>query len=311
MRIVHKVRVALYNVNKYSSKFNLDLPKLAGRFSIVQNGAEADYVLCWKNRPVEVPEYKCVLFQSEPPIASNIMSSCRASSEFLGYYCFDPDAVPNGRPFTSDPLCYPYSPAVDKRLEINVSDHSPVKFYFAGKKGSPATWRVPQHFGSKCIYQHRFEIASALKDMFPYSLVVGEGFPESTKNAPAGWRSEKYNDMLRAGSNYIFCCENAIIKNYFSEKIHDGFNSGRVFAYFGAPNVLDFVPEDCFIDVRRFMEGDQFHQKEFKRYIELLTPQQYVRYAENAKSFSSDFNFRHAKAKSELTDRVIELLLDV
>lgn len=59
------------------------------------------------------------------------------------------------------------------------------------------------------------------------------------------------------------------------------------------------------------MEGDQFHQKEFKRYIELLTPQQYVRYAENAKSFSSDFNFRHAKAKSELTDRVIELLLDV
>lgn len=307
---MHKVKIALYNVNGYSQKFNLDLPKLREQFQIVQNGLDADYVLCWKNKPEDIPEYKCVLFQSEPPIASNILSSYRSSSNFLGYFCFDPDAVPNGRSLTSDPLCYPYVPATDKRLDVNDYDHSPIRFYFAGKKGSSSTWKMPVHFGSRCIYQNRFEIATALKDMFPQSLIVGDGFSESTKNAPAGWRSEKYNDIVRSGVNYIFCCENVVLKNYFSEKIHDGFNSGRVFSYLGAPNVLDFVPEDCFIDVRNFMDGNEFYQEDFRKYIESITPDQYVKYAENAKKFSMNFNLRHEKAKSNLTDDVIFLILN-
>jgi len=52
---------------------------------------------------------------------------------------------------------------------------------------------------------------------------------------------------------YCICYENARdFTGYISEKIFDAFFAGCVPVYWGAPNVLDHIPAECFVDKRRF-----------------------------------------------------------
>lgn len=63
-------------------------------------------------------------------------------------------------------------------------------------------------------------------------------------------RADSKIDTLR---RYKFCVaiENSEDKHYVSEKIYDALVAGCVPIYFGAPNVLDYVPHaDAMIDLR-------------------------------------------------------------
>ena len=77
--------------------------------------------------------------------------------------------------------------------------------------------------------------------------------------------------------NYKFAltfenCNNA--PGYISEKILDAFMAGVVPVYWGAPNVLDHIPRECFIDMTDFDSWDQLygflHGVTYKRYAEYL-----------------------------------------
>lgn len=54
--------------------------------------------------------------------------------------------------------------------------------------------------------------------------------------------------------NYEFCLcfENMSMSGYITEKIFDCLYAGTVPLYMGAPNILDFIPEDVFIDCRKY-----------------------------------------------------------
>lgn len=72
-------------------------------------------------------------------------------------------------------------------------------------------------------------------------------------------RVENKKDIL---SNYKFsiCYENARdIPGYITEKIFDCFFSGCVPVYWGAPNITDLIPEDCFIDRRNFNSNEELY----------------------------------------------------
>lgn len=69
-------------------------------------------------------------------------------------------------------------------------------------------------------------------------------------NMPRSARADTKIDTLR---RYKFCVavENSESPHYVSEKVYDAFVAGCVPVYFGAPNVLDYVPyPDAIIDVR-------------------------------------------------------------
>lgn len=52
---------------------------------------------------------------------------------------------------------------------------------------------------------------------------------------------------------FAICYENAQqIPGYITEKIFDCFSAGVIPIYWGAPDILDHVPADCFIDVRKY-----------------------------------------------------------
>ncbi len=56
---------------------------------------------------------------------------------------------------------------------------------------------------------------------------------------------------------FSICYENARdIPGYITEKIFDCFFAGCIPVYWGANNVTDFIPEECFIDKRKFASYD-------------------------------------------------------
>jgi hypothetical protein len=69
-------------------------------------------------------------------------------------------------------------------------------------------------------------------------------------------------------SQYKFCLcfENSKFPGYITEKILDCFFSGTIPIYLGAPDILDFIPPDTFIDFRKFDNFDQLY-----KYISSIT----------------------------------------
>ena len=88
-----------------------------------------------------------------------------------------------------------------------------------------------------------------------------------------GWESYKDKDIKNVYlgpvenkkdvlSNYKFtlCFENTKgCRGYITEKIFDCFEAGTVPIYYGAPNVEDYIPKDCFIDFRDFKDYEELY----------------------------------------------------
>lgn len=84
-----------------------------------------------------------------------------------------------------------------------------------------------------------------------------------------GWAPEdfpsyrgKVLDKLAILSQYRFmlCYENAKnIPGYITEKILDCFRAGVIPVYFGAPNIGDWIPRNCYIDLTQFGTFPELH----------------------------------------------------
>jgi hypothetical protein len=56
---------------------------------------------------------------------------------------------------------------------------------------------------------------------------------------------------------FAICFENMVLPGYVTEKIIDCFVAGTIPLYYGAPDINDIVPENSFIDVRKFSSFEQ------------------------------------------------------
>lgn len=80
---------------------------------------------------------------------------------------------------------------------------------------------------------------------------------------------------------FAICYENAKdITGYITEKIFDCFFAGCVPIYWGAPNVLDFIPGNCFIDRRQFQSLDEMYS-----YISQMNQRDYSEYLKSINEF--------------------------
>jgi hypothetical protein len=95
-------------------------------------------------------------------------------------------------------------------------------------------------------------------------------------------------------SKFAYCYENTLgPDNYITEKIFDSFLSGCVPVYWGAENVLEHIPAECFIDRRQFRDTAAVHQ-----HLLAITPEEFEGYQRNimhflrngmAKPFSAEY----------------------
>ena len=83
-------------------------------------------------------------------------------------------------------------------------------------------------------------------------------------------------------SRYTFaiCFENMMLDRWITEKIFDCFFAGTIPIYLGAPDITRWVPEDCFIDMRRFTG-----YPELDMYLKDLSPLQIQAYRTAARDY--------------------------
>lgn len=75
-------------------------------------------------------------------------------------------------------------------------------------------------------------------------------------------------------SKFAYCYENTKnLENYITEKIFDAMMYGCVPIYWGAQNILDFIPKECFIDRRDFADQASLHQ-----YLKNMSEEAYEAY---------------------------------
>ncbi len=105
-----------------------------------------------------------------------------------------------------------------------------------------------------------------------------------------GWEKEKYKnykgyvfDKIGCLNQYKFsiCYENTRdLPGYVTEKIFDCFVAGSVPIYWGANNITDYVPQNCFIDRRDFSSFNKLYS-----YIRDMPQETYNQYIENIQKY--------------------------
>lgn len=104
---------------------------------------------------------------------------------------------------------------------------------------------------------------------------------------------ENKSEVLRR-SKFSYCYENnKDLSNYITEKIIDAFLSGCVPIYWGADNILDYIPAECFIDRRNFKSTAEVHQ-----FLLSISSEEYSQYQLNISKFlksevAKKFSFEH------------------
>lgn len=109
---------------------------------------------------------------------------------------------------------------------------------------------------------------SAMVELSKYDVIdlYGMGWGErwSRRNLyHAYWLNLREIESIYKGScnskyevlkNYQFCLcfENMKMDGYITEKIFDCFYAGTIPLYMGAPNILEYIPEQAFIDCRKY-----------------------------------------------------------
>ncbi len=92
---------------------------------------------------------------------------------------------------------------------------------------------------------------------------------------PARSKSETF-----AQYRFALCFENSVLTGWMTEKLFDCFFTGTVPVYWGAPDVLEWVPRECFIDMREFRDYAQL-----RSFLHSLTPAQVQGYREAARAY--------------------------
>jgi len=62
---------------------------------------------------------------------------------------------------------------------------------------------------------------------------------------------------MMANYEFALCIENTEMLGYISEKIFDCFYSGVIPIYWGAPDIDKYIPDNCYIDLRKFADSNK------------------------------------------------------
>jgi alpha(1,3/1,4) fucosyltransferase len=141
--------------------------------------------------------------------------------------------------------------------------HAPADFALYG-----LGWNKPRH-ESTALGQLKRRAQRLATQLFSY-----RPFPS--------WKGEvadKSSVLLL--SKFSYCYENSSgLSGYVTEKLIDCMLNGCVPVYWGADDITEFVPTDCFIDRRQFRETAEVHA-----YLRAMSPDDYHRRQEAIKAF--------------------------
>lgn len=211
------------------------------------------------------PPEKMVLFMWEPETTQKELYQPEIQRCFGKIFTWDDDLV-DGKKFFKF-----YYPVLEPRIEKIPS--------FEEKKFCTMIARRLSSKHPKQLYREREKVIRFFEDK-----------PNKFDLYGPYWERRKYKnwkgiiqDKLAVLKNYKYsiCYENTKeVKGYITEKIFHCFAAGVVPVYWGASNVTDYIPEECFIDRRKFKD-----EKALYRFLKKITKEEYERYLESAARF--------------------------
>ncbi|WP_207589848.1 glycosyltransferase family 10 domain-containing protein [Halomontanus rarus] len=150
---------------------------------------------------------------------------------------------------------------------------------------------------------HPNELYSARQAIIEY---YGEQFPNSFSLYGRGWNRQSISKWLRPtrhvyvnrvyeGSierkeiayhqhKFAVCFENITnVRGYVTEKIFDCFRAGVVPIYWGANDITEYIPSECFIDYRKLSGPEALH-----KHLTSIDQAEHTQYLEAAQRFLSN-----------------------
>ncbi len=129
------------------------------------------------------------------------------------------------------------------------------------------------------LYRKRSEIVRFFEQYAPHEFdLFGFDWPKHYTIYKGLVTSKK--EYLK---NYKFCIayENtADIPGYITEKIFDAMTAGCVPIYWGASNIQEYIPSNCFIDARHFTNLEELYI-----YLKGMQRAEYVQYLDNIQAY--------------------------
>jgi hypothetical protein len=133
-------------------------------------------------------------------------------------------------------------------------------------------------------------------DMSSYQIL--RNMPETQSLPYLYWKNRKALRALYKGavkskyetlSRYKFALsfENTVMPGYITEKIFDCFFVGTIPIYLGAPDVVEYIPKSCFIDMRDFGDYTGLHT-----YLSNLSDQDISSFREAARQYLSSEQYQ-------------------
>lgn len=220
----------------------------------------------------KLPKEKMVLFMWEPFIRLHKLYNKNLHQCFSRIYTWDDDLVDGVKYFK---FYYP----VMRPMVSDVVPFEKKKFCTLVSGNALKNPKHPERY-PKELYSERRKAAEF------FQQVGEEGFDLYGK----GWDPNHYTsyrgsckDKIETIKNYKFsiCYENCYdVKGYITEKIFDCFHAGNVPIYWGASNVTDYIPKDCFIDRRDFTTLDELYA-----FLKKMTKAEYEGYIVRIRTF--------------------------
>lgn len=163
--------------------------------------------------------------------------------------------------------------------------------------------------GIKNIYPERQKLISYYAknngfDLYGKDWELGGETPEETaeiNKVYKGTVGEK-KDVLRQ-YKFVFCFENTTFPGFVTEKIFDSMISGSIPVYYGASDVLEQVPKNCFIDYRDFKTI-----QDLDRFMRDMTEAEYGNYRINIKTYLASDDYKNTFSQERYAKVVLDIL---
>ncbi len=220
----------------------------------------------------KLPQEKMVLFMWEPVIRLRKMYNPKLHRCFSKIYTWDDELVDNERYFkffypVLQPMISSVIPFEEKKFCTLISGCVHNAHTFSRK--------YPNE-----LYTQRIQAIEFFEKMGEEGFeFYGRGWGNTSYKTYRGPCADKL-DVLK---NYRFsiCYENCRdVPGYITEKIFDCFAAGNVPIYWGANNVSDYIPSDCFIDRRNFATMDDLYA-----FLKTMSQHEYEGYLIRIKTF--------------------------
>ena len=159
------------------------------------------------------------------------------------------------------------------------------------------------------LYSQRIEAVAQLQRFDAIDL-YGRGWDKTFSRHNAWlpfWRNRKelasaYQGMCASKmdvlSKYRFslCFENMPMRGYVTEKIFDCFYAGTVPVYWGAPDIENYIPENCYIRFEQFQDFNQLWN-----FVSNISIDEWQGYRNSIKEYLSGKSYaRHFHAMEEM-----------